>query len=128
MCLFQDRVLKDDRFSALFSDPDYTINKESYEYRMLNHNMTRQQEKKAKKTKIIEKFDEVDTKAKSEKTKVHEHDWNTFLVLSGACIQDVCLLFKNGDGDVKKPRFFEIKEGDSLKDLTQKTGKQKKSR
>lgn len=35
---------------------------------------------------------------------------------------------KSEDSETKKPKFFEIKDGDSLKDLTSKPVKQKKAK
>ena len=56
--------MADDRFSSLFKDPDFAIDKESREYKMIHHNVTRMDEKaKKKKSKMVEKFAEVaDTK------------------------------------------------------------------
>lgn len=56
-------LLKDERFSSLFANPDFAIDKESREFKMLHHNVTRMEEKaQKKKGKLVDKFLEVDEK------------------------------------------------------------------
>lgn len=54
-------MLKDDRFASLFNDPDFSIDKESREFKMIHHNVTRMDEKaKRKQEKIVERFEEIE--------------------------------------------------------------------
>ncbi|KAF6030675.1 hypothetical protein EB796_011023 [Bugula neritina] len=96
-------LLKDDRFASLFHNPDFARNKESREYRMMNHNVARLDMDKKKKAKIMENFEEVD----GGKPKKKE---NPAVKVA------------------KQPKFFEIKEGDSLNDLQSSVNKPKKSK
>ena len=53
--------MKDDRFSTLFTNPDFAIDTQSREYKMVHHNVSKLDEKaKKKQTLMAEKFAEVD--------------------------------------------------------------------
>lgn len=53
-------VLEDNRFTAMFNDPVYQIDKDSEEYRLLNPVVQKLNEKTPKKVSITDKFERVD--------------------------------------------------------------------
>ncbi|KAK6188249.1 hypothetical protein SNE40_004471 [Patella caerulea] len=57
-------IMKDERFSALFIDPDYQIDKSAQEYRLVNPLITKldksRQKKQAEQKRIADQFDEVE--------------------------------------------------------------------
>ena len=54
-------LLKDDRFSEIFKNPDFQIDKESEEYKLLNPVVSKlDKAKKKKQQKLEAQFDEVD--------------------------------------------------------------------
>lgn len=54
-------LLKDDRFSAMFKNPDFQIEKESEEYKLLNPVVSKlDKAKKKKQDKLAAQFEEVD--------------------------------------------------------------------
>lgn len=83
--------MKDDRFSTLFTNPDFAIDTQSREYKMVHHNVSKLDEKaKKKQTLMAEKFAEVDetepVKAKS-KSKVRlKHACERLLRTAKTCL------------------------------------------
>lgn len=54
-------LLKDDRFSAMFNNPDFQIDKESEDYKLLNPVVTKlDKAKKKKQEKLAAQFEEID--------------------------------------------------------------------
>lgn len=54
-------LLKDDRFSAMFSNPDFQIDKESEDYKLLNPVVAKLDKAKKKKAdKLAAQFDEIE--------------------------------------------------------------------
>ena len=52
-------LLKDDRFSAMFSNPDFQIDTESPEYKLLNPVVSKLDKAKKKKQQQMSKFTEI---------------------------------------------------------------------
>ncbi|EDO27242.1 predicted protein, partial [Nematostella vectensis] len=53
-------ILSDDRFKVMFENPDFQVDQESEEYRLLNPLVSKISEKRKKKLKILEKLDAED--------------------------------------------------------------------
>ena len=67
----------------------------------------------------------------------HRQDWGIFQQAEASDEKRSCVIFcfdqkkvvvNAEETEVKKPKFFEIKEGDSIKDITSKNVKQKKTK
>lgn len=52
--------MADDRFSSLFNDPDFSIDKKSFEYRSTSYSISRIDDKAKRKKGIVDKFQEVE--------------------------------------------------------------------
>lgn len=62
-------LLKDDRFKALFSNPDFQIDKSSEEYALLNPVISQLDKSKIKKLKQQKEVEEVQDKLDEDKSK-----------------------------------------------------------
>lgn len=59
MLLFQNlpSLLKDDRFKVMFENPDYQVDEQSEEFRLLNPLVSKISEKRKRKLKILEELE-----------------------------------------------------------------------
>lgn len=71
-------LLKDDRFEKLFTDPDFQINKDADEYKLINPVVSKLDKAKQKKQQLAEQFEEVegsDVDMNSSDSSSDEHTW-----------------------------------------------------
>lgn len=59
MLLFQNlpSLLKDDRFKVMFENPDFQVDEQSEEFRLLNPLVSKISEKRKRKLKILEELE-----------------------------------------------------------------------
>ncbi|KAH3831940.1 nucleolar protein 10-like [Dreissena polymorpha] len=126
----QDRagatLLKDTRFSAMFQNPDFQIDKESEDYKLLNPVVNKlDKAKKKKQDKLAAQFEEIDEDGEikerlggvSDSSSDDEHAWTEDDKLRWKQHitkqkREIKEERKNKQAQVKlKPKFYEIKEG-----------------
>ena len=123
-------VLEDNRFTALFSDTNYQIDKESEEYRLLNPVVKKMNEKTSKKSSSFDaKFDEVseeeedDASVKNgsdESSSDDEHTWKDYKKEYNEIQKEKKMNNRNNKKEkvkasevadtTKQPKFYEIKD------------------
>lgn len=127
--------MKDDRFKLMFENPDFQIDTMSEEYRLLNPVMARLEQSKQKdREKVIEKFEQVqedewegkgssESESSSSEDEKRESPRKTH--------QSKAKPNRRPEKSVpvvktSQPKFFEMKEGEQLKNLKEKKKKQMK--
>ncbi|KAL3882105.1 hypothetical protein ACJMK2_028476 [Sinanodonta woodiana] len=132
-------LLKDDRFSAMFQNPDFQIDTESVEYRLLNPVVSKLDKAKKKRlTKEESQFKEVEEDedgrpSDDDSSSDDEHTWTAELKEQHKQLKMEQKLKRKQakEKEANMPRFFELKEGQEFKSLhakqDSKKSEQKKS-
>ncbi|XP_052774034.1 nucleolar protein 10-like [Mya arenaria] len=111
-------LLKDSRFSDMFSNPDFQIEKESEEYKLLNPVVAKlDRARKTKQAKLDQQFQEMQDKEDdfdggSGSSSDDEHTWSKDDKSKWKQhIKQKIIERKSDRATGSKPRFYEIKEG-----------------
>lgn len=112
----KSNLLKDDRFSAMFSNPEFQIDTESEDYRLLNPVISKIDKAKKNKQRETRQFEEVnddelegEPSDEASSSSDDEHTWTEE-------VKKQHRLIKKQDQQKKDnmPQFYEIKEGQDL--------------
>ena len=126
--------MEDKRFAELFTDPNFQINQDSEEFRLLNPVVQKANEKKLKPKKIVvdedsemeeevkSDLDESDKSSEPESSSDDEHQWKKSVKEEYKRLQHEKklkerkekLLQNKNSKQIKEPKFYEIKEGASV--------------
>lgn len=134
-------LLKDDRFSAMFSNPDFQIDTESSEYKLINPVVSKLDKAKKKQNKMAKFTEIVDDADKSgsenDSSSDDEHTWSADVkkkhreVMHEQKMTDREERRERREQLSAKPKFYEIKEGMDLnksgKDVVKMKKEKKKS-
>lgn len=108
-------LLKDDRFSAMFKNPDFQIDKESEEYKLLNPVVSKlDKAKKKKQQKLESQFEEIevdDGRGYSDSSSDDEHTWTVEDKQKWKRHVDEQKQAVRAEKLEKGPKFYELKEG-----------------
>jgi ribosome biogenesis protein ENP2 len=120
-------IMDDDRFTALFADPNYQIDKESEEFRLLNPVVQKMNEKKTKFVQVSDGEDDDDgqevgseddeKKNGSESSSDDEHTWKDYkkefsdIQKEKKSKNQINKRAAANEEKAKQPKFYEIKEG-----------------
>ncbi|KAK3596946.1 hypothetical protein CHS0354_002513 [Potamilus streckersoni] len=123
-------LLKDDRFSAMFQNPDFQIDSESVEYRLLNPVVSKLDKAKKKKlAKEESQFEEVeeDEEGSDASSSDDEHTWTSELKQQHKQLKRELRQKRKQveEKNASRPRFFEVKEGQEIKSLHDKQDNKK---
>lgn len=129
-------LLKDDRFKALFNNPDFEVNRDAEEYRLLNPVLSRLDKSKAKelrKKNVADQFEEVhhqmeedkkhlsddeDIYGDSEESSDDDRAWVKEVKKQHKIIKKQNRLENDETNEVKsddRTKFYEIREGENYK-------------
>ncbi|XP_064605432.1 LOW QUALITY PROTEIN: nucleolar protein 10-like [Liolophura sinensis] len=132
-------LLKDDRFSAMFQNPDFQVDTESEEYKLLNPVVSKLDKQRMKKHKLPpggQQFEEVeggqsdgspDDDEDSSSNDEDERAWKAELKKQHRLLRTEKRLRRHHDDEStsQKPKFYEIKEGAEFKSLKDKSKQSK---
>ncbi|XP_053394245.1 nucleolar protein 10-like [Mercenaria mercenaria] len=111
-------LLKDDRFSQMFKNPDFQIDKESEEYKLLNPVVSKlDKAKKKKQQKLESQFEEIEDDGLierggySDSSSDDEHTWTVEDKLKWKKHVDEQKQSMRAEKMEKAPKFFALKEG-----------------
>ncbi|XP_071965138.1 nucleolar protein 10-like [Antedon mediterranea] len=122
----QKNLLTDDRFSAMFKDSNFQVDKESEEFRLLNPLLAHQDKqriKKARKMELEQQFQEVQSQEQEGRPSDEEDDyedsssddddrsWQQEVRKQHKLIQ---MERKMAAKDKSEPKFYEIKQGEEF--------------
>ncbi|XP_041358765.1 nucleolar protein 10-like isoform X2 [Gigantopelta aegis] len=123
-------IMKDDRFSALFSNPDFQIDKTTDEYRLLNPVVSKLDKSKKKKQEVVEQqFDEIDDEVEGRPSEDDssssddEHVWTEEVKKQHRLVSrehKEKQWAERQEAAIMKTKFYEIKEGEEFKSLQDK--------
>ncbi|XP_033117481.1 nucleolar protein 10-like [Anneissia japonica] len=123
----QKNLLSDDRFSAMFKDTNYQVDKESEEYRLLNPLLAhhdKQRLKRARKMELEQQFQEVQSQEKEGRPSDEEDDyadsssddddrtWQEEVRQQHKAIQ---MERKMAAKSTPQPKFYELKPGEEFR-------------
>ncbi|XP_067007575.2 nucleolar protein 10 isoform X2 [Anabrus simplex] len=143
-------LLKDDRFKALFQNPDFEVDKNSEEYRLLNPVVSRldkNRKKELKKQIAEQQFTEIDeepegkpsSEESSDSSSDDDREWTKEvkrqhrLLRNESRRKDEEDANKELEGDnnimeqTRKPKFFELQEGEEFKGINSGSIKRKRN-
>jgi len=127
--------LGDDRFSAMFSNPDFQVNEESEEYKLLHPVVSKHERERKKRQKkkqmLLEQFDEIEepdgrpSEEEESSSSEDEREWRAELKKQRREAKT------NEEKRVpSRPKFYELKSGENFKTVksakTASASKQKK--
>ncbi|KAK7504031.1 hypothetical protein BaRGS_00004763 [Batillaria attramentaria] len=126
--------LKDDRFKLMFENPDFQIDTMSEEYRLLNPVMARLEQSKQKdKEKVIEKFEQIQeewegrgSSESSSSSSDDDEEPEKPTRPQQSQVRSKKKPEKSAVSKTSRPKFFEMKEGEQLKNLKDNKKKQMK--
>uniref|UniRef100_A0A6I8QMG9 Nucleolar protein 10 n=1 Tax=Xenopus tropicalis TaxID=8364 RepID=A0A6I8QMG9_XENTR len=134
-------ILSDDRFKVMFENPDFQVDQESEEYRLLNPLVSKISEKRKKKLKILEKLDAEDgeeeeepegkpSDAESSESSDDEKGWVEEVrkqrkLLRQEEKQRRQERVREDQQTALKPQFYEIKAGEEFRSFQDAAKKQK---
>uniref|UniRef100_A0A6I8RUB6 Nucleolar protein 10 n=1 Tax=Xenopus tropicalis TaxID=8364 RepID=A0A6I8RUB6_XENTR len=130
-------ILSDDRFKVMFENPDFQVDQESEEYRLLNPLVSKISEKRKKKLKILEKLDEEEEEpegkpsdAESSESSDDEKGWVEEVrkqrkLLRQEEKQRRQERVREDQQTALKPQFYEIKAGEEFRSFQDAAKKQK---
>eukprot|EP00057_Strongylocentrotus_purpuratus_P034480 XP_795412.3 PREDICTED: LOW QUALITY PROTEIN: nucleolar protein 10 [Strongylocentrotus purpuratus] len=127
-------ILSDDRFSALFKNPDFQVDQESEEFRLVQP-LVNKQSKKKEKPAIVEQFEELDPqdeemegRASSDGDSSSDEDdrsWQEELRRQHFILRQEREMKKEAarerDGQTAGPKFYELKSGEEFSMAAKKT-------
>jgi ribosome biogenesis protein ENP2 len=132
-------LLKDDRFKALFENPDFEVDKNAEEYRLLNPVVSRldkSRKKELKKKLIHQQFEEVEggsesgeSLSESDSSSDDDQQWTKEVKHQHRLLRQEEMERRKAEEqkEVGLPRFFELKEGEEFKGLQRNTRKIQKN-
>ncbi|KAJ7414431.1 Nucleolar protein 10 [Willisornis vidua] len=134
-------LLKDDRFKVMFENPDFQVDEQSEEFRLLNPLVSKISEKRKRKLKILEELEaqgqeeeeEPEGKAsdaESSESSDDEKGWVEEVRKQRKLLRQEEKLkrqerSKEDQQTLLKPQFFEIKEGEEFRSFKDSAKKQK---
>ncbi|KAM6324176.1 nucleolar protein 10 isoform 3-T3 [Aegotheles albertisi] len=134
-------LLKDDRFKVMFENPDFQVDEQSEEFRLLNPLVSKISEKRKRKLKILEELEaqeqeeEEEPEGKASDAESSESSDDEKLWVEEVRKQRKLLRqeekvkrqerFKEDQQTLLKPQFFEIKEGEEFRSFKDSAKKQK---
>lgn len=134
-------LLKDDRFKVMFENPDFQVDEQSEEFRLLNPLVSKISEKRKKKLKLLqeqeareqEEEEEPEGKpsdAESSESSDDEKGWVEEVRKQRKLLRQEEKVkrqerFKEDQQTLLKPQFFEIKEGEEFRSFKDSAKKQK---
>uniref|UniRef100_A0A8C5X604 Nucleolar protein 10 n=1 Tax=Malurus cyaneus samueli TaxID=2593467 RepID=A0A8C5X604_9PASS len=134
-------LLKDDRFKVMFENPDFQVDEQSEEFRLLNPLVSKISEKRKRKLKILEELEaqgqeeeeEPEGKAsdaESSESSEDEKGWVEEVRKQRKLLRQEEKLkrqerLKEDQQTLLKPQFFEIKEGEEFRSFKDSAKKQK---
>ncbi|XP_068928368.1 nucleolar protein 10 isoform X3 [Petaurus breviceps papuanus] len=134
-------ILTDDRFKVMFENPDFQVDEQSEEFRLLNPLVSKISEKRKKKLKLLEQQEFLEQEeeeepegkpsdAESSETSDDEKDWVEEVRKQRKLLRQEEKLrwqerFKEDQQTVLKPQFFEIKAGEEFRSFKDSAKKQK---
>ncbi|XP_047108300.1 nucleolar protein 10 [Schistocerca piceifrons] len=129
-------LLKDERFKALFENPDFEVDKNAEEYRLLNPVVSRldkARKKELKKQILTQQFEQIDDEPEGrpssdeqsddESSSDDDREWTKELkrqhrLLRREARQEVVEEEEKSSNEAtSKPKFFEIREGEEFKGI-----------
>ncbi|KFP99451.1 Nucleolar protein 10, partial [Haliaeetus albicilla] len=134
-------LLKDDRFKVMFENPDYQVDEQSEEFRLLNPLVSKISEKRKRKLKILEELEAQEQEeeeepegkasdAESSESSDDEKGWVEEVRKQRKLLRQEEKVkrqerFKEDQQTLLKPHFFEIKEGEEFRSFKDSAKKQK---
>uniref|UniRef100_A0A8C5NYA0 Nucleolar protein 10 n=1 Tax=Jaculus jaculus TaxID=51337 RepID=A0A8C5NYA0_JACJA len=134
-------ILTDDRFKVMFENPDFQVDEESEEFRLLNPLVSKISEKRKKKLRLLEqqelheKEEEEEPEGKpsdaeSSESSDDEKDWVEEVRKQRRLLQQEQKMkrqeqLKEDQHTVLKPQFYEIKAGEEFRSFRDSATKQK---
>ncbi|XP_025952985.1 nucleolar protein 10 isoform X2 [Dromaius novaehollandiae] len=134
-------LLKDDRFKVMFENPDFQVDEQSEEFRLLNPLVSKISEKRKKKLKILEEKEAQEQEeeeepegkpsdAESSESSDDEKGWVEEVRKQRKLLRQEEKVkrqerFKEDQQTLLKPQFFEIKEGEEFRSFKDSAKKQK---
>nr|XP_054772894.1 nucleolar protein 10-like [Lytechinus pictus] len=125
-------ILSDDRFSALFKNPDYQVDEQSEEFRLVQP-LVNKQSKKREKPAIVEQFEELDPQdeemeghASSDGDSSSDEDdrsWQEELRRQHFALRQEKKMKREAarDSQTSGPKFYELKSGEEFSMASKKT-------
>ncbi|XP_002736686.1 nucleolar protein 10-like [Saccoglossus kowalevskii] len=130
-------LLKDDRFAVMFKNPDFQVDLDSEEFRMLNPMVARMEKQKEKKHQAMldEKFDEIEEEEgrpsdeESSSDEEEEREWREEMKRQHHLVKQEERMKRKVDTmqglTESKPKFYELKSGEDFKAIKELTKKRK---
>ncbi|XP_054239390.1 nucleolar protein 10 isoform X3 [Indicator indicator] len=134
-------LLKDDRFKVMFENPDFQVDEQSEEFRLLNPLVSKISEKRKRKLKILEELESQEQEeeeeaegkasdAESSESSDDDKGWVEEVRKQRKLLHQEEKVkqkekFKEDQETVLKPQFFEIKEGEEFRSFKDSAKKQK---
>ncbi|KAM6368091.1 nucleolar protein 10 isoform 2-T2 [Alca torda] len=134
-------LLKDDRFKVMFENPDFQVDEQSEEFRLLNPLVSKISEKRKRKLKLLEELEAQEQEeeeepegkasdAESSESSDDEKGWVEEVRKQRKLLRQEEKVkrqerFKEDQQTSLKPQFFEIKEGEEFRSFKDSAKKQK---
>ncbi|KFP27698.1 Nucleolar protein 10, partial [Colius striatus] len=134
-------LLKDDRFKVMFENPDFQVDEQSEEFRLLNPLVSKISEKRKRKLKILEELEAQEQEeeeepegkasdAESSESSDDEKGWVEEVRKQRKLLRQEEKVkrqerIKEDQQTLLKPQFFEIKEGEEFRSFKDSAKKQK---
>ncbi|KAJ4433879.1 hypothetical protein ANN_16192, partial [Periplaneta americana] len=131
-------LLKDDRFKALFENPDFEVDKNAEEYRLLNPVVSRldKSRKKELKKQLVQQFNEVESGSEAEMSSSDsssddDQQWAKEVKHQHHLLRQEERVRRREEEDeevemerdISRPKFYELKEEEEFKGLQRKVKK-----
>lgn len=134
-------ILTDDRFKVMFENPDFQVDEDSEEFRLLNPLVSRISEKRKKQLRLLEQQEQLKNEeeeepegkpsdAESSESSDDEKDWVEEVRKQRRLLQQEERVkrqeqLKKDQQTVLKPQFYEIKAGEEFRSFKESATKQK---
>ncbi|XP_075562889.1 nucleolar protein 10 isoform X3 [Pelecanus crispus] len=134
-------LLKDDRFKVMFENPDFQVDEQSEEFRLLNPLVSKISEKRKRKLRLLEELEAQEQEeeeepegkasdAESSESSDDEKGWVEEVRKQRKLLRQEEKVkrqerFKEDQQTLLKPQFFEIKEGEEFRSFKDSAKKQK---
>uniref|UniRef100_A0ABK0LEG4 Nucleolar protein 10 n=1 Tax=Rattus norvegicus TaxID=10116 RepID=A0ABK0LEG4_RAT len=134
-------ILTDDRFKVMFENPDFQVDEDSEEFRLLNPLVSRISEKRKKQLRLLEQQEQLKNEeeeepegkpsdAESSESSDDEKDWVEEVRKQRRLLQQEERVkrqeqLKEDQQTVLKPQFYEIKAGEEFRSFKESATKQK---
>ncbi|XP_070556214.1 nucleolar protein 10-like [Ptychodera flava] len=131
-------LLQDDRFAAMFKNPDFQVDEENEQYKLLNPIITKIEKQKEKATTMLrEQFDEVGSEEEEgrpsdeESSSDDDQEWREEIRRQHAAVREEERMKRKAEKleemrkELSKPKFYELKSGEEFKTIKDHTKKRK---